>query len=82
MRKERKGLIIDYQRTFNTEAGQNVLKDLRKKAPLMDDGLNTQNGVDVNSLLVNQGRNDVILYIYKMLKKDPYEEREKLAKGE
>lgn len=83
MRRDRKGLVIDYQTTFNTEAGQAVLADLRKRAPLMG-GLNIKEGVDVNALLVNQGRVDVVLYIYKMLHKDPYAEREETAisKGE
>jgi len=78
MRRSRKSLTIDYQTVFGTPAGQNVLADLTKKAPLFG-GLDVKGGVDVNALLVNQGRSDVILYIYKMLKKNPYSEREEKA---
>ncbi len=81
MRNERKGLVIDYQKAFGSEAGKAVLADLTKKAPMFG-GLDIKGGVDVNAVLVNQGRSDVILYIYKMLNKDPYAEREKTAKGE
>jgi hypothetical protein len=84
MRNSRKSLIIDYQRTFNTEAGKAVLADLRKKAPLLMGGLDIKGGVDVNALLVSQGRVDVVLHIYKMLRLDPYAEREEhaISKGE
>jgi hypothetical protein len=78
MRASKKSLIIDYQGVFATEAGKAVLADLTKKAPLFG-GLDVKGGVDVNALLVNQGRSDVILYIYKMLKRDPYAEREEQA---
>lgn len=78
MRKSRKGLMIDYQSVFGSEAGKAVLADLTQRAPLFG-GLDIKGGVDVNALLVSQGRSDVILYIYKMLKKNPYSEREEQA---
>ncbi len=77
-RKKSKSLIIDYQSVFGSEAGKAVLADLTKRAPMFG-GLDVKGGVDVNALLVNQGRSDVLLYIYKMLKKNPYSEREEQA---
>ena len=78
MRRSRKSLIIDYKTVFASESGKAVLADLRRKAPLMG-GLDIRGGVDVNALLVNQGRVDVLVYIYKMMHKDPYEERDEKA---
>ncbi len=77
-RPKSKSLIIDYQTTFGSKAGKAVLADLTKRAPLFG-GIDIKAGVDVNKLLVMQGRSDVVLYIYKMLKKNPYSEREELA---
>jgi len=73
-----KSLIIDYKSVFGSEAGKAVLADLTKRAPLFG-GLDIKPGVDTNKLLVMQGRSDVLLYIYKMLKKNPYSEREEHA---
>ena len=82
MRTSKKQLIIDYQ-WFTTESGKNVLDDLKKKCPLLTEGVNTKAGIDVNVLLIQTGREDVVKYIYKMLGKDPLEERDTHAtKGE
>ena len=78
MRPSRKQLIIDYK-IFNTESGKNVLADLKKKCPLLTEGVDTKAGIDVNVLLIQTGREDVVKYIYKMLGKDPLEERDKYA---
>jgi hypothetical protein len=74
--------IIDYKTVFGTEAGKNVLADLKKKCPLLTDGVNTNNPVDTNVLLIHTGREDVIKHIYKMVGKDPFEKRDTHAKGE
>lgn len=75
MRSSKKQLIIDYKAVFGTESGKNVLADLKKKCPLLTEGVNTQAGIDVNVLLIQTGREDVVKYIYKMVGKDPLEER-------
>jgi hypothetical protein len=82
MRVSRKQLVIDYKTVFCTEAGKNVLADLKKKCPLLTDGVNTNNPVDANVLLIHTGREDVVKHIYKMVGKDPLEERDTHAKGE
>ena len=83
MRVSRRQLIIDYKTVFGTESGKNVLADLKKKCPLLTDGVNTNAGIDANVLLVLTGREDVVKHIYKMIGKDPLEERDKYAnKGE
>ena len=78
MRPSKKELIIDYK-IFNTDSGKNVLADLKRKCPLLTEGVNTKAGIDVNVLLVETGREDVVKYIYKMLGRDPLEERDKYA---
>jgi hypothetical protein len=68
-----KNLILAYKNTFESPEGKKVLDDLKKRAPLLKDGLKVESGVDVNRLLVLEGRSDVIKYIYKMLGRDPNE---------
>lgn len=65
-----------YKRIFGTEDGRAVLEDLDKRCPLLRDALNIQNGVDVEKLLVEQGRRDVLVYIYKMINEDFFSRRE------
>lgn len=81
MRKDRKQLIIAYK-FFNSEDGRLVLDDLRRKAPLVTDAIDTKKGVDPNVLLVQEGRSDVVKYIHMMAGKDPLKERDAFAKGE
>lgn len=69
-----KQLVIDYQTVFASERGKRVLADLCKRAPLLTDSINITNGIDVNKLLVQEGRRSVVLHIYKMLGRDPNEE--------
>lgn len=75
-RKNKKQLVIDYQHVFNTEAGKRVLEDLKKQFPLMTSRVNPEKGVDVNRLLVMTGERNVLLYIYNLLSKDPFEEQQ------
>lgn len=69
-----KALVVAYHNTFMSPEGQKVLADLRKQSPLLTGGLSVSGGIDVNRLLVLEGRNDVLKYIYKMLHRDPNEE--------
>ena len=41
---------------------------------MLTESLSTANGVDVNRLLIEEGRRRVLVYIYKMLKRLPYDE--------
>lgn len=80
----KKSLIQDYLITFQSAAGKEVLKDLRKRCPLVDGAVDTSNGIDVNKLLFLEGQRSVLVHIFKTLKTDPYAEQQKRAinKGE
>lgn len=82
MRKERKELIQAYVDVFQSREGQLILTDLRKKAPLLTEGIDANRPIDTNVLLVLEGRADVVKYIHKMAGKDPLEERETFARSE
>lgn len=82
MRENRKQLVIDYKVVFGSEEGKRVLNDLRKRAVLITGQLSTKGGVDVNALLIEEGRADVVKYIYRMIHTDPHAQREPLAQGE
>lgn len=69
-----KNLVVAYKNTFESPEGKLVLADLRKRCPLLTGGLNTSGGIDVNKLLVLEGQNNVLKYIYQMLNRDPNEE--------
>ena len=69
-----KKLLHAYHVTFDSPEGQVVLADLRRRCPLLTESLSTANGVDVNRLLIEEGRRSVLVYIYKMLKRLPYDE--------
>ncbi len=78
MRKN-KQLILDYKALFNSEKGKNILNDLRRKCPLMDNALDTSQGIDTNKVCYLEGQRSVILHIFKMMDTDPYEERSRKA---
>lgn len=79
MRSSKKQLVIDYQTVFGSAEGRRVLEDLKKKAPLVVGATNTKEGVDVNRLLIETGRADVVKTIYRILDLDPLAEREPFA---
>jgi hypothetical protein len=79
MRQAKKQLVIDYQSVFGTPEGRRVLEDLKKRAPMVTGAVSTKGGVDVNQLLIETGRADVIKTIYRILKLDPMAEREPIA---
>jgi len=66
-----KTLVRDYLKTFESPEGKRVLDDLARKCPLLRDTITVTHGVDVNKLLVEEGRRSVLLHIYKMLHRDP-----------
>lgn len=74
-----KQLIIDYKQTFATDSGKRVLADLRRRCPMLTEAIDATKGVDVNRILIEEGRRSVVLHIYKMLKLDPNEERQTRA---
>lgn len=79
MRKSRKGLMIDYQSVFGSEAGKAVLADLELLAPMMRGTIKPTDSLDTNRTFLLLGRSDVLKHIYMMMNKDPYSEREEQA---
>lgn len=77
-----KQLIIAYHNTFNSPEGKLVLADLRKHCPMLTESIAVSGGIDVNKLLVYEGQRSVLLYIYKMLHRDPNEEVPDRARNE
>ena len=75
----KKQLLMDDQVTFNSEKGKNVLKDLRKRCPLMDTALDASRGIDTEKLCFLEGQRAVLLHIFKMIDADPYEQRQRRA---
>lgn len=73
--KKTRDLRIAYHNVFESPEGKKVLADLRKRCPLLTDGINMGGGIDVHKLLVLEGQNNVLKYIYKMLGRDPNEDR-------
>ena len=69
-----KKVVVAYHNWWNSPDGQIVLEDLKKRCPLLTEGLKVSEGVDVNKLLVLEGRSDVIKLIYKMMGRNPNEE--------
>ncbi len=72
---DKKQLIIDYKQTFEPEAGQRVLADLKKRskvlfAPIPID----KNGkLDSHMMAYQNGQRSHTIHIYAQLGKDPYE---------
>lgn len=75
---EQKQLLIDFKECFGTEGGKRVLARLSKLCRE-----NEASYVDHNThyTAYNEGKRCVILHIRSMLAKDPYQERQKTAKG-
>lgn len=77
-----KSLIIAYKNTFESPEGKRVLEDLKKKCPTLTRPIGTGKGVDINTLLINTGQDNVLKHIYRMLGRDPNEEMAEHAKNE
>jgi hypothetical protein len=73
-------LLMDYQNTFTSPAGERVIADLKKKIQNFDDSPFRVHH-DVNCLIYEEGRRSVLLDIKRMVEKNPNEERQKTAKG-
>lgn len=70
----KKQLVIAYKNTFDSPEGKLVLEDLKRKCPTLTRPVGTSNGVDINTLLINTGQDNVLKHIYRMLGRDPNEE--------
>ena len=78
--RKKQALIIAYKNVFNSPEGKLVLEDLRKKAPILTNGISPN--TDMNTLLLLEGQGNVLKHIYKMLGRDPNEEQADRAKNE
>ncbi len=76
-----KEMVNDYLMVFGSESGRRVLADLTKKSGLLK-ALNMETSISPNKVLVNEGRRSVLMYIYKMLSWNPYDEKQKFAVNE
>lgn len=81
--QEAKQLILDYKFVFSSEEGKRVLADLKKLAKLNLSIVphDQQGRIDPMAVMRNEGQRSVLVHIYRMLEKDPYEVRQKFAKG-
>ena len=77
-RKETKQLILDYKEVFESFAGERVLADLRKLSHLMINAPCKDNlgRLDPWMEIRKDGQKSVLVHIYKMLNKDPNEEKQ------
>lgn len=80
---EQKQLIMDFQNAFTSEGGKRVFAKLIKetKADFCIVPHDNLGRIDAFEIMRNEGRRSVIVYIRRMLKKDPYQEIQKVAKG-
>lgn len=81
--KDEKQKIIDYQQTFEPEAGKRVLADLRGLSKI-DGYLNLTHNKDITAIQVAfaEGQRSFMMHIYSQIGKDPYEVRQKRAINE
>ena len=83
MLKRGRQLITDFSLVFHSEHGKRVLADLRVKCPAFDrSALQTNPKLDLNTEMYQAGQRSVLLYIYKKLNTDPYEEKSSHAINE
>lgn len=80
MNKEAKQRVLDFQETFGTKAGERVLEHLIVWSTMRISSVESTGKVDTNRLLFNEGKRVVILWIMELLNKDPYEQRQTIAK--
>jgi hypothetical protein len=80
---EQKQLLIDYKGCFATEAGMRVLADLAKLANLDHSvkRLDNQGRLDPFAMMRDEGQRSVVRHIYSKVNKDPYQPKQKKAKG-
>lgn len=66
-----KRLIVAYKNTFASPEGLRVLADLVKQCPQLTSADHLRGVLDANRLFVKEGQRSVLLYIHKMLGRDP-----------
>lgn len=78
-----KQLIHDYNFVFTSEEGKRVLADLTRlsKFDYSIIPLDQQHRIDPMAVMRSEGQRSVIVHIYTKLNKDPYEVKQKVAKG-
>ena len=81
--QEQNQLALDFQKTFDTGSGKQVLANLKK---ITQDELSVipidNNGrIDIHAVMRNEGKRFVMIYIERMLKKNVNEERQIEAKS-
>jgi hypothetical protein len=81
--REAKQLVIDFKTTFGSESGKRVLAKLRNMSTYDRSSISADKTkkIDIDRLVYDEGQRAVIIYIQKMLGKDPYEEKQKVAIG-
>ena len=79
--EEYRQLLRDYRTAFNTEAGSRVLKDLTRLSSVGSTTImyDVNGQIDVNSVLLNEGRRSLMLDIQRKLNTDPDEKKQEGA---
>ena len=79
--RDEKQLIIDYLQTFEPEAGQRVLDNLKKlsKVLLSTVPMGNDGKLDPYMMAYQNGQRSVLVHIYAKLRKDPYEVKQDRA---
>lgn len=65
--KEYIQLVIDFQTTFKTGSGQNVLKRLRSLTTMDRSSVTDKTNINVNQLIWDEAQRFMVLYIEKMI---------------
>jgi len=80
--QEAKQLIMDYRFTFGSDEGKRVLADIERLAKfnLSIVPLDQQGRIDPMAVMRNEGQRSVLVHIYRKLKQDPNEKKQKVAK--
>lgn len=75
--------IKDYKECFSTPGDMRVLADLAKRANLYYslEHLDKQGRMDPFAVVREEGQRSVVMYIYRYLNKNPFEQRQRKAKG-
>lgn len=80
MKKDQKQRIMDFKGVFGSEAGERVLEHLISQTTTRISSIKPDVVIDVNRLLVEEGKRKVILYILDMMGRDPDAQRQTIAK--
>ena len=69
---------VDYQSVFGSPLGKRVLADLTRKSGLFTAPMPSK-PVDPNRIMIQEGKRITLMFIYKMLSMNPYDERQEYA---